>query len=173
MQARIAEINPQAQVEVLQTFYSSECADELVRTDYDYIIDAIDTVSSKIDLVINAQNKNIPIISSMGTGNKLDPTRLEISDIYATSVCPLARVMRRELRKRGVKELTVVYSQEEPAGPGKTGCLPCDSSHIVSQYNTDGNASRRETPGSVSFVPSVAGLLMASKVVRDLISKGS
>ncbi|WP_054695868.1 tRNA threonylcarbamoyladenosine dehydratase [Syntrophomonas palmitatica] len=171
MQARIAEINPQAQVEVFQTFFSRECADELIRTDYNYIIDAIDTVSSKIELIIHAQNKNIPIVSSMGTGNKLDPSRLEIADIYETSVCPLARVMRRELKKRGVGALTVVYSREEPLVMPTSRDSDCNSGCVCTPDSIGINTPRRQLPGSISFVPSVAGLLMAGKVVRDLLDR--
>ena len=171
MQARIAEINPQAQVEVFQTFFSRECADELIRTDYNYIIDAIDTVSSKIELIIHAQNKNIPIVSSMGTGNKLDPSRLEIADIYETSVCPLARVMRRELKKRGVGALTVVYSREEPLVMPASRDSDCNSGCVCTPDSIGINTPRRQLPGSISFVPSVAGLLMAGKVVRDLLDR--
>src|SRR5665647_397096 len=117
MRDRILEINPQAEVEIYQCFYMPEQAEELVRADYDYIIDAIDTVTAKIDLVVQAQKKGIPIISCMGAGNKLDPSRFEISDIYNTSVCPLAKVMRKELRKREIASLKVVYSKEEPITP--------------------------------------------------------
>lgn len=162
MQKRILDINPDAEVEVHQTFYSSDCAEELVRSDYDYIIDAIDTISSKLDLAVNARSKGIPIISSMGTGNKLDPSRLEIADIYSTSVCPLAKVMRRELRKRGVEALQVVYSQEEPLVP-----ITIEDSDYPPD---DIPAAHRSLPGSVSFVPPVAGLLMAGQVIRDLVS---
>lgn len=159
MRDRILEINPQAEVEIYQCFYMPEQAEELVRADYDYIIDAIDTVTAKIDLVVQAQKKGIPIISCMGAGNKLDPSRFEISDIYNTSVCPLAKVMRKELRKREIDSLKVVYSKEEPITP------------IVSEESccTNTCTSRRQIPGSIAFVPSVAGLLLASEVVKDLI----
>jgi tRNA A37 threonylcarbamoyladenosine dehydratase len=150
MRERILAINPAAKVEIQQRFYMPECAAELVRPDYDYIVDAIDTVTAKIDLIVNAQRRNIPIISCMGAGNKLDPTRFEVADIYATSVCPLAKVMRKELRARGVTALKVVYSQETPLRPVET-------------------AARRQIPGSVSFVPSVAGLIIAGEVIKDLI----
>lgn len=159
MRDRILEINPQAEVEIYQCFYMPEQAEELVRADYDYIIDVIDTVTAKIDLVVQAQKKGIPIISCMGAGNKLDPSRFEISDIYNTSVCPLAKVMRKELRKREIASLKVVYSKEEPITP------------IVSEESSCANTctSRRQIPGSIAFVPSVAGLLLASEVVKDLI----
>jgi len=169
MKSRITEINPQAQVEVYPAFYAPECTVELVRADYDYIIDAIDTVSSKIELIIKAQGHNIPIISSMGTGNKLDPSCLEIADIYETSVCPLARVMRRELRKRNVKSLTVVYSREQPLKPVVSPGRPQGSSESGQEEASPG----RIAPGSTAFVPPAAGLLIASRVVRDLVAKGS
>jgi len=171
MQCRIKDINPRAKIEVYQTFYASDCAEKLVRSDYNYIIDAIDTVSSKLELVVNAQAKGIPIISSMGTGNKLDPSRLEIADIYSTSVCPLARVMRRELRKRGVEALRVVYSREESLVPVITENSDCNIGCVCPPGSTRSCTARRQIPGSVSFVPPVAGLLMAGQVVRDLITR--
>ena len=159
MRDRVLEINPRAEVEIFQRFYMPEQAEELVRADYDYIIDAIDTVTAKIDLVVQAHKKRIPIISCMGAGNKLDPSRFEISDIYATSVCPLAKVMRKELRKREVPSLKVVYSKEEPLTP-----IASEESSCVNTFTI-----RRQIPGSIAFVPSVAGLLLASEVVKDLI----
>jgi len=169
MKERILDINPNAEVFVYQTFYKPEHAAELLSPDYDYIIDAIDTVTAKIDLIVNAKLQNIPIISCMGAGNKLDPAQFEIADIYDTSVCPLAKVMRRELRKRGVNDLKVVYSREEPLKTPETeasslgsGCAyPSDSTLICN--------TRRQIPGSIAFVPSVAGMLMASEVIKDLI----
>lgn len=149
MMQRIVDINPQAKVVCHKMFYSSETADSIDLSSYDYVIDAIDTVSAKLELICRAVNAGTPIISSMGTGNKLDPTRFEVADIYKTSVCPLARVMRTELRKRGVTALKVVYSKEEPI-------------HAV--INADG----RHAPGSISFVPSVAGLILAGEVIRAL-----
>lgn len=157
MKDRILEINPRAEVDIHQTFYMPEHALKLIKPEYDYIIDAIDTITAKIDLIINAQQMNIPIISCMGAGNKLDPTRFETADIYNTSVCPLAKVMRRELRKRGVNELKVVYSKEEPRKPIE------EASNCITSTN------RRQVPGSISFVPSVAGLIIAGEVVKDLI----
>jgi len=158
MRDRVLEINPRAQVEIHQLFYSPEQAD-LITADLDYIVDAIDTVSAKLDLIVKAREKGIPVISCMGAGNKLDPTQLKIADIYETSVCPLARVMRRELRKRGIGKLKVVYSQEPPLSPltGEESALDSNS------------FSRRQIPGSVAFVPSVAGMLMAGEVIKDLI----
>lgn len=170
MKERILEINPRAQVITHQAFYMPEYASELVTPDYDYIIDAIDTVTAKIDLILNAKKLNIPIISCMGAGNKLDPGRFQIADIYDTSVCPLAKVMRRELRKRGVDALKVVYSQEVPIAPREgeeNGWRPDCTDPPESDCN---NERRRPIPGSIAFVPSVAGLLMAGEVVKDLMS---
>lgn len=152
---RLLDINPNAVVVSHNMFFTDENAHELDFSNYDYVVDAIDTVTSKLLLVQQANESNTPIICSMGTGNKLDPTALEVADIYDTSVCPLARVMRTQLRKRGVKELKVVYSKEEPL-------KPADSDEKMPQ-------GRRQTPGSVSFVPSVAGLIIAGEVIKDLI----
>lgn len=155
--ARVKDINPDCAVHTHKTFYTPETAAAFDFTQYDYVIDAIDTVTGKIGLVKQAQEANVPIISSMGAGNKLDPTRFEVTDIYKTSICPLARVMRRELKKRGVKKLKVVYSKEEALTP-----LPDDSAE-------DGAHQKRQTPGSTAFVPSVAGLILAGEVIKDLI----
>lgn len=150
---RIADINPECNVRTYKTFYLPENAGDFDMTVYDYVVDAIDTVSGKISLVCGAENAGVPVISSMGTGNKLDPTRFEVADIYKTSVCPLARVMRTELKKRGIKKLKVVYSKEEPL-TAKTELK---------------DGVRRSVPASVSFVPSVAGLIIAGEVIKDLI----
>ncbi|MDD3653641.1 MAG: tRNA threonylcarbamoyladenosine dehydratase [Desulfotomaculaceae bacterium] len=170
MRERILDINPGAEVIASQVFYTPECAPELVRQEYDYIIDAIDTVTSKIDLILNARRQGIPIISCMGAGNKLDPTKFQITDIYDTSVCPLARVMRRELRKRGVTSLKVVYSQEEPLKPRDYNDSNCRHDCIRPESAGKSRTICRQVPGSISFVPSVAGLLMAAEVVKDLIN---
>ncbi len=154
MKNRILSINPSAEVVCHNVFYLPENADNFSFSGIDYIVDAIDTVSAKIELVLRAEKLNIPIISSMGTGNKLNPTELKVADIYKTSVCPLARTMRCELKKRGVKKLKVVYSEEKPLKP---------------LFETDTEIQRRQTPGSTSFVPSVAGLIIASEVIKDLI----
>lgn len=164
---RILEINPKVKVTIFQTFYLPGNTDNILDLNCDYIIDAIDTVSAKIDLVLEAGKRNIPIISCMGMGNKLDPTKIEVADIHKTSICPLARVMRRELRKRGVKSLKVVYSKEEPMIP-----LEIDSNCRTQCICTNKDRTcthRRHIPGSVSFVPSVAGLVMCAEVVKDLI----
>ena len=155
---RIADINPECRVRTYRTFFTPETAAEFDFSEYDYIIDAIDTVSGKIALAVQAQEAGVPIISAMGAGNKLDPTAFEVADIYKTSVCPLARVMRRELKKRGIKKLKAVYSREEAMTPeGDT--------------QEEGAAhKKRQTPGSVAFVPSVAGLIIAGEVIKDLIN---
>ncbi len=152
MKERIARINPNAEVTVHNCFFLPETAEEFDFSRYDYVVDAVDTVSAKIELVLRAQAAGVPIISSMGAGNKLDPTAFEVADIYSTSVCPLARVMRAELRKRGVERLKVVYSKEPPITP-----LPSDEI-----------TEKRTVPGSTAFVPSVAGLIIAGEVVKDI-----
>lgn len=152
MKERILSINPAAEVTIRNCFFLPENADTFDFTQYDYVIDAVDTVAAKLALIQHAQDAGVPVISCMGAGNKLDPTRFEVADIYDTSVCPLAKVMRRELRKRGIDHLKVVYSKEEAIKP-----------HIT---DDDGNTVR--TPGSVAFVPSVAGLILAGEVLKDL-----
>jgi len=169
MKERVLSINPKAEVETYQRFYMPGSAGELIRQDYDYIVDAIDTVTAKIDIVVQAGAAGIPVISSMGTGNKLEPTRLEVADIYKTSMCPLAKVMRKELKNRGVRSLKVVYSREDPLKP----LDPPDSDLSAGGACAGGpertGSPRRSVPGSISFMPSVAGLIIASEVVRDLL----
>lgn len=169
MKERILEINPEAEVVTHQKFYLPDTADELICNDYNYIVDAIDTVTGKIDLVLKAKEKGIPIISSMGAGNKLDPAKFEVADIYSTSVCPLAKVMRYELRKRGVTSLKVVYSREVPVKPVETEQSSCSVGCICPKGTTRKCTVRHQIPGSISFVPSVAGLIIAGEVVKDLI----
>lgn len=169
MRDRILDINPQAEVETQQRFYMPDCAEELVRKDYDYIVDAIDTVTAKIDLVVQAQKAGIPIISCMGAGNKLDPTRFEVADLSKTSVCPLAKVMRRELKERGITHLKVVYSREETVTPVETDDNSCATGCVCPKGTTRYCTIRRQIPGSISFVPSVAGLILAAEVVKDLL----
>lgn len=173
MKERILDINPQAVVETYKMFYTEETSGLLSLESYDYIIDAIDTVSSKITLVMKAKAAGTKIISCMGAGNKLDPTRFEVADIYKTSVCPLAKVMRHELRKRGIESLKVVYSKETPVRQlhhsDKDGEQPDDPIRIEQADNT-GGGPRKHVPGSISFVPSVAGLIIAGEVIKDLIS---
>ena len=169
MKERILDINPKAEVEIRRTFYTADNAGDFDYLSFDYIVDAIDTITSKLILIEKAKEANVPIISSMGAGNKLDPTRFEIADIFKTSVCPLARVMRRELKQRGISSLKVVYSKEEPLRPKSDECDSCKD-HCVCPKETKGRCLvRRQIPGSISFVPSVAGLIIASEVVKDLL----
>lgn len=170
MSERIMDINPNTEVEINACFYLPENADEYDFSKYSYIVDAVDTVTAKIELVMRAEEKGIPIISSMGAGNKLDPTQFEVADIYITSVCPLAKVMRHELKKRGIKKLKVVYSKEIPIKPMNDNSTSCKSNCICPPGATRKCTDRRAIPGSVSFVPSVAGLIIASEVVKDLIA---
>jgi tRNA threonylcarbamoyladenosine dehydratase len=169
MKERILSINPKAKVETHQKFYMPGSAEDLIIRDYDYIVDAIDTVTAKIDLIISAKALGIPIISSMGTGNKLDPTKFQIADIYSTSVCPLAKVMRKELRARGVDSLKVVYSKEEPIKPIETEDSNCSESCICPKGSTRSCTVKHQIPGSIAYMPSVAGLIIASEVVKDLL----
>ena len=161
---RIHDINPECTVTCHKMFYMPETADKLDFSQYDYVVDAIDTVTGKIEIIMQAKAAGVPVISSMGAGNKVDPTAFEVADIYKTSVCPLARVMRYQLKRRGVKKLKVVYSKEQPISP--QGKAAEDGSG-----NTDmrTGAARRSTPGSNAFVPSVAGLIIGGEVIKDLI----
>ena len=152
---RIEDINPDAVVKTYKTFFMPETADSFDFSQFDYVIDAIDTVTGKIELVMRAQAAGTPIISSMGAGNKLDPTAFEVADIYKTSVCPLARVMRTELKRRGIKKLKVVYSKEKPLTP-------------IESEEQSGETSRRQVPGSTAFVPSTVGLIIAGEVIKDI-----
>ena len=167
---RILEINPNAKVETHQEFFMPESKEILDET-VDYIVDSVDTVTAKIELVVRANKLNIPIISSMGTGNKLDSTKFEVTDIYKTSVCPLAKVMRKELRPRGIKELKVVYSKEEPINPYETGNSGCENDFTYPSETKRECTVRNQVPGSISFVPSVAGLIIAGEVIKDIIGK--
>lgn len=168
MKQRILEINPECQVKVHKCFYLPETKEQFDFSEYDYIVDAVDTVTAKITLVMEAKEKNVPIISSMGAGNKMDPTAFEVADIYKTSVCPLAKVMRRELKKRGVKELKVVYSKEEALTPCEEVVKQCESEEGSVAGPEGTGVRRRALPGSNAFVPSVAGLIIASEVIKDL-----
>ena len=168
---RIRAINPDCAVYKHQTFFTPETADEFDFSRFDYVVDAIDTVTGKIELVLRSQAAGVPVISSMGAGNKLDPTAFQVADIYKTSVCPLARAMRRELKKRGVKRLKVVYSTEPPMTPMEDESISCRS-HCICPPGTERKCTvRRQVPGSVAFVPSVAGLILAGEVVKDLIAR--
>ena len=166
---RVRDINPDCAVRVHKTFFMPDTEDQFDFTEYDYVVDAIDTVKGKLALVMKAKAAGTPIISAMGAGNKLDPTAFRVADISKTSVCPLARIMRRELGKRGVKHLKVVYSKELPAAPIEDEEISCKY-HCVCPPDSKRDCSvRRQVPGSVSFVPSVAGLIVAGEVVKDLI----
>ncbi|MPW25699.1 tRNA threonylcarbamoyladenosine dehydratase [Alkalibaculum sp. M08DMB] len=169
MKDRILEINPKAEIATYQEFYLPGQGEKLIFDDYDYIVDAIDTVTGKLDLVVNAKNRNIKIISSMGAGNKLDPTAFEVSDIYNTSVCPLAKVMRRELKRREISSLKVVYSKEIPIKPTGNEDASCAVGCICPSGTTRKCTTKHQIPGSISFVPSVVGLIIAGEVVKDLI----
>lgn len=166
---RIHSINPQCEVRTYKTFYMPDTEKEFDFTQYDYIVDAIDTVKGKLALVENANPADTPIISSMGAGNKVNAAAFEVADIYDTSVCPLARVMRYECRKRGIKKLKVVYSKEKPIRPLEDMSISCRK-HCVCPPGTRKCTVRRDIPGSTAFVPSVAGLIIAGEVVNDLIS---
>ncbi len=166
---RIADINPAITVKTYKTFYTPETAEQFNFKEYDYIIDAIDTVTGKIELVLQAQKAGVPIISSMGAGNKLDPTAFEVADIYDTTICPLARVMRRELKKRNVPSLKVVYSKEPPMTPIEDMAISCKTHCICPPGTVRKCTQRRQVPGSNAFVPSVAGLIIAGEVLKDLI----
>lgn len=162
MRERILDINPDADVTIHSCFFLPENADDFPFRDYDYIVDAVDTVAAKIALVMKAEEWKIPVISSMGAGNKLDASLFQVADIYKTKVCPLAKVMRRELKKRGIKKLKVVYSEELPVKPAFT--------EETAAEETKGTGGR-PVPGSVAFVPSAAGLIAAGEVVKDLVKK--
>lgn len=165
---RISEIDPKCTVRTYKTFYLPETADQFDFTQYDYVVDAIDTVSGKLQLVEAAYAAGTPIISSMGAGNKLDASAFRVEDISRTSVCPLARVMRRELKKRGIRHLKVVYSKEQPRRPFEDLSISCRA-HCICPPGTKRHCTdRRDIPGSVAFVPSVVGLIIAGEVVRDL-----
>lgn len=165
---RLTDINPDIKIETYKTFYSPENSSEFDFTIYDYIVDAIDSVTGKIELVVKAEECNTPIISSMGAGNKKDPSRFEVDDIYNTSVCPLARVMRYELRKRKIKKLKVVYSKEKPITPIDDMSISCRTNCICPPGTARKCTQRRQVPGSTAFVPSVAGLIIAGEIINDL-----
>ena len=171
MKERILDINPDADVQVHKCFFLPENAADFPFEEYDYIVDAVDTVTAKISLVMKAKELNIPIISSMGAGNKLDASLFKVADIYQTKVCPLAKVMRWELKKRGVKKLKVVYSEEQPMTPIEDMAVSCRSNCICPPGAAHKCTERRAIPGSVAFVPSVAGLIIAGEVVKDLITE--
>ena len=168
MRDRILEINPDAEVEVRKCFYLPENAGEFDFNEYSYVVDAVDTVTAKLEIIMRAKECGVPVISSMGAGNKLDPTKFQVADIYKTSMCPLAKVMRRELKKRGVKKLKVVYSTEKPTRPLDDMSVSCRTNCICPPGAAHKCTERRDIPGSVAFVPSVVGLIIAGEVVKDL-----
>ena len=168
MKERMLEINPNVDVRIHNCFFLPENADEFPFNEYDYIIDAVDTVTAKTSIVMKANELGIPVISSMGAGNKLDPTAFMVADIYKTRVCPLAKVMRRELKKRGVKKLKVVYSEEQPTRPIEDMSISCRTNCICPPGAEHKCTERRDIPGSVAFVPSVVGLIIAGEVIKDI-----
>ncbi len=170
MKERMLDINPDVDVRTHQCFFLPENADDFPFEEYDYVVDAVDTVTAKIALVMKAREKKVPIISSMGAGNKLDGSQFKVADIYKTKVCPLAKVMRHELKKRGVKKLKVVYSEELPIKPVEDMAISCRTNCICPPGAKHKCTERRAIPGSTAFVPSVAGLIIAGEVVKDLCS---
>ena len=171
MKERILEINPNANVETHQEFYMSNSESNIINNELSYVVDCVDTVTAKIEIITQCKKLNVPLISAMGTGNKLDPSRFEITDIYKTNICPLAKVMRKELRKRNIDSLKVIYSEEEPIKPDETLECSCKTNCICPPGTKRKCAERNQVPGSISFVPSVAGLMIAGEVVRDIINK--
>lgn len=171
MKERILEINPDAKVNIHNCFFLPENADDFPFEEYDYVVDAVDTVTAKISLVMKCQEMNIPIISCMGAGNKMDASAFKVADIYKTKVCPLAKVMRRELKKRGIKKLKVVYSEEKPMTPIEDENDNCKNHCICPPGVQRTCLQRRSVPGSMAFVPAVAGLIIAGEVVKDIIAE--
>ncbi len=170
MKERMLDINPNVNIRVRKCFFLPENASEFPFEEYDYVIDAVDTVTAKIELIMKAKENKVPVISCMGAGNKLDPSRFKVADIYETKICPLAKVMRRELRKRGVESLKVVYSEEEPTRPLDDMSISCRTNCICPPDAKHKCTERRDIPGSVAFVPPVAGLIIAGEVVKDLVN---
>lgn len=173
MEERILDINPDAKVQTYKCFFLPENADTFPFEEYDYVVDAVDTVTAKLELIMKAKEAGVPVISCMGAGNKLDGSQFRVADIYKTKVCPLAKVMRRELRKRGVKDLKVVYSEEIPTRPMDDMATSYRDDCSSPSSEEQKSAERRDIPGSVAFVPSVAGLLIAGEVVKDLVHKSA
>ena len=171
MKERILEINPEAEIEERRCFYLPENADEFDFSDYSYVVDAVDTVSAKLELIVRAQSQGIPVISCMGAGNKLDPGKFEVADIYRTTMCPLARVMRRELKKRGIKRQKVIFSTEKPVRPMEDMSISCRTHCICPPGAAHKCTERRDIPGSVAFVPAVAGYMIAGEVIKDICAE--
>lgn len=169
MKERMLDINPDVEVRIHQCFFLPENADQFAFEEYDYVVDAVDTVAAKIEIIMRAKEAGVPVISAMGAGNKMDPGRLKVADIYKTKVCPLARVIRHEMKKRGVKKLKVVYSDEEPRRP----VLENEEDGSNSSSEEPGGFRRRAVPGSNAFVPAAAGLMIASEIIKDLIQNDS
>lgn len=168
MKDRILEINPDADVEIRKCFYLPENAHEFPFEEYSYVVDAVDTVTAKIEIIMRAKAADVPVISCMGAGNKLDASAFQVADIYKTKMCPLAKVMRRELKARGIKKLKVVYSEEKPVRPLEDMSISCRQHCVCPPGTARKCTQRRDIPGSIAFVPSVAGLILAGEVVKDL-----
>ena len=165
---RIHDINPECEVRTYKTFYLPETQDQFDFSEYDYVVDAIDTVTGKLTIIEMAKEANIPVISSMGAGNKINPAMFEVADIYETSICPLAKVMRHECKKRGIRDLKVVYSKEKPIQPQADTSKSENDNNTVSQETTGRDSKRRAIPGSTAFVPSVVGLIIAGEIINDI-----
>ena len=165
---RIHDINPDCRVRTYKIFFLPETKDQFNFSDYDYVVDAIDTVTGKLTIIEMAKEANIPVISSMGAGNKINPAMFEVADIYETSICPLAKVMRHECKKRGIRDLKVVYSKEKPIQPQADTSKSENDNNTVSQETTGRDSKRRAIPGSTAFVPSVVGLIIAGEVINDI-----
>ena len=172
MKERMLDINPKADINVHKCFFLPENSDDFDFEKYDYVVDAVDTVTAKLEIIMKAKKHNVPVISAMGAGNKLDPSAFMVADIYDTKICPLARVMRRELKKRNVDSLKVVYSQEKPTRPIEDMSVSCRSNCVCPPGAAHKCTERRDIPGSTAFVPSVAGLIIAGEIVKDLCNKG-
>ena len=171
MKERMLEINPDVKVNVYKCFFLPENADDFPFSEYDYVVDAVDTVTAKIELVMKCKEAGVPIISSMGAGNKIEASAFKVADIYKTKMCPLAKVLRRELKKRGVKKLKVVYSEEKPIRPLEDMSISSRTNYICPPGAKHKCTERRDIPGSIAFVPSVAGLIAAGEIVKDLTGK--
>ena len=171
MKERMLDINPKADITVHKCFFLPENADQFPFEEYDYVVDAVDTVTAKIEIIMRCKEKGVPVISCMGAGNKLDPSRFRVADIYKTTMCPIAKVMRREMKKRGVKNLKVVFSDEKPVTPIEDMSISCRTNCICTPGAERKCTDRRAIPGSTAFAPAVAGLILASEVVKDLVAE--
>ena len=171
MADRLHDINPEVRIVAHKMFYLPENADEIDLSQYDYVVDAVDTVTAKLELITRCTALKVPIISAMGAGNKLDPGRLQVSDIHKTSTCPLARIVRAECRRRGIRRLKVVFSTEEPIRPREDAAAACREQESGSSGMDRKGAGRKDIPGSVAFVPAVMGMMMAAEIVKDLLGK--